>query len=78
MAIPKYDEMMLPLLWMLADGIEHPQRELSDKIADHFKLTAEEQAARLPPRHRDQRPRPLERSRHHFSKLRSEADGRML
>ena len=39
MAIPKYDEMMLPVLHILADGAEHSQRELADKIADHFKLT---------------------------------------
>ena len=48
MPIPKYDEMMLPLLRMLADGEEHPQRELADRIADHFKLTPEECAERLP------------------------------
>jgi restriction system protein len=48
MPIPKYDEMMLPLLRMLADGGEHPQRELADRIADHFKLTPEECAERLP------------------------------
>jgi restriction system protein len=48
MAIPKYDEMMLPLLRLLVDGAEHPQRELADKIAEHFKLTAEERAAMLP------------------------------
>jgi len=48
MAIPKYDEMMLPLLRMLAGGEEHPQRELADQIADHFKLTPQERAERLP------------------------------
>jgi restriction system protein len=48
MAVPKYDEMMLPILRILADGTEHPQRELADKIAEQFKLTAEERAARLP------------------------------
>jgi restriction system protein len=48
MPIPKYDEMMLPILRILADGAEHPQRELADKIADHFHLTAEERAEMLP------------------------------
>jgi restriction system protein len=48
MAVPKYDEMMLPILRILADGAEHPQRDLADKIADHFHLTAEERAEMLP------------------------------
>lgn len=48
MAIPKYDEMMLPLLRFLEDGTEHAQRELSDRIAAHFKLTPEECAKMLP------------------------------
>jgi restriction system protein len=48
MAVPKYDEMTLPILQMLADGAEHSQRELGDKIADQFHLTAEERAQRLP------------------------------
>jgi hypothetical protein len=34
MAIPRYDEMMLPLLRFLAGGAEHPQRELAEQIAD--------------------------------------------
>jgi restriction system protein len=48
MAIPKYDEMMLPMLGMLADGLEHTQRDLADQIADHFKLAPQERAERLP------------------------------
>ena len=48
MAIPKYDEMMLPLLRFLADGAEHSQRELAEQIADHFKLSPQERAERLP------------------------------
>jgi restriction system protein len=48
MAIPKYDEMMLPMLRVLADGAEHSQRELAEQIADHFKLTPQERAERLP------------------------------
>jgi restriction system protein len=48
MPVPKYDEMTLPILRILADGAEHSQRELADKLADHFKLTPEERAQRLP------------------------------
>lgn len=48
MAIPKYDEMTLPLLKLLADGKEHPQRELAERLADHFNLTEEERSAMLP------------------------------
>ena len=48
MPIPKYDEMMLPVLRILGDGAEHSQRELADNIADHFKLTPHERAERLP------------------------------
>jgi restriction system protein len=48
MPVPKYDEMMLPVLRILADGAEHPQRELANQIADHFKLTPAERAERLP------------------------------
>jgi restriction system protein len=48
MAIPKYDEMTLPILRILADGAEHSQRELADKIAEHFHLTPDERAQRLP------------------------------
>jgi restriction system protein len=47
-AIPKYDEMMLPALRILGDGAEHSQRELAEQIADHFKLTPQERAERLP------------------------------
>ena len=48
MPVPKYDEMMLPLLRILADGAEHPQRELANQIADRFKLTPADRAERLP------------------------------
>ena len=39
MAVPKYDEMMLSVLRILADGREHSQSELADKMAEHFRLT---------------------------------------
>src|SRR6266404_8807340 len=48
MAIPKYDEIMLPLLKVLSDGKTHPKRELTEKMADHFHLTPEERGRMLP------------------------------
>jgi len=48
MAIPKYDEIMLPLLKVLSDGQVHTKRELVEKIADHFRLTADEREQMLP------------------------------
>jgi restriction endonuclease Mrr len=39
MAVPKYDEMMLPVLRVLSDGADHTQRELAEQTADHLKLT---------------------------------------
>lgn len=51
MAIPKYDEMTLPLLQLLADGRGHHQRDLAAQIADHFKLSEEERTLMLPSTH---------------------------
>src|SRR5207249_9057109 len=48
MAIPKYDEIMLPLLKVLSDGQAHTKRELTEKMADHFRLTPEEREQMLP------------------------------
>ncbi len=48
MSIPKYDEIMLPLLKILSDGKTHTKRELTEKIADHFQLTQEERGQMLP------------------------------
>lgn len=48
MAIPKYDEIMLPLLQVLTDGQPHTKRELTDRMADEFKLTPEERQQMLP------------------------------
>ena len=48
MAIPKYDEIMLPLLRVLSDGQSHTKRELMEKMADHFDLTPEERSQMLP------------------------------
>lgn len=48
MPIPKYDEIMLPLLQALSDGQSHTKRELTEKMADHFHLTPEERQQMLP------------------------------
>jgi restriction system protein len=48
MAIPKYDEMMLPLLKILSDGQSHTRRELAERIADHFDLSPAEREQMLP------------------------------
>src|SRR5437867_3704188 len=48
MPIPKYDEIMLPLLNVLSDGQTHTKRELTEKMADHFHLTPEERGQMLP------------------------------
>jgi restriction system protein len=48
MPIPKYDEIMLPLLKVLSDGNPHTKREVTEKMADHFKLTPEERQQMLP------------------------------
>jgi len=48
MAIPKYDEITLPLLQLLKDGNEHHLRDLSNRIAEYFKLSDEERNLLLP------------------------------
>ncbi len=48
MAIPKYDEMMLPLLQLLGGGREHHQRDLAVQVADQFQLNDEERNLMLP------------------------------
>ena len=44
--IPKFDEIMLPLLQYLNDGKEHPLKECSEAISDHFQLSQEEREQR--------------------------------
>lgn len=46
--IPKYDEIMLPLLKMLGDGQEHHLRECIDKLSKEFGLTEKEKRELLP------------------------------
>jgi restriction system protein len=48
MAIPKYNDLMLPLLQYASDGKEHHIREASEIIADHLQLTNEQLNELLP------------------------------
>ncbi|MGI9087917.1 MAG: restriction endonuclease [Chthoniobacterales bacterium] len=48
MAIPKYDEIMLPLPKVLSDGREHKKQDLATMMGDHFHLTQEERVQLLP------------------------------
>ncbi len=48
MSIPDYETLMLPLLKIMADGKEHEPRELTESLADQFKLTSEERKQVLP------------------------------
>lgn len=48
MSIPKYDEITLPLLKIMADGKARAKNDLPHLVADVFNLTPEERASRLP------------------------------
>lgn len=48
MAIPTYEDLMLPLMLALADGEEHAVRDTRDEIARSLSLTSADRAARLP------------------------------
>jgi restriction system protein len=48
MALPKYDDLMQPLLELLGDGLEHHQRDLAPRLAAYFKLTGAELGEMLP------------------------------
>ncbi len=48
MALPTYQEIMLPLLRLLSDGKLHPTKETVAELAEHFDLSEEELAERLP------------------------------
>jgi restriction system protein len=47
-AIPDFQTVMLPLVETLADGQERTMRELTDLLADRFKLTEQERQEVLP------------------------------
>jgi restriction system protein len=48
MSIPDYQTIMLPLLRIAADGEEHPIREATEVLADHFDLSDDERKVPLP------------------------------
>lgn len=48
MAIPNFQECMLPVLVFLSDNEEHTNIEIVNYISDHFKLTEEERKVRIP------------------------------
>ncbi|BAZ40274.1 mrr restriction system protein [Calothrix sp. NIES-4101] len=48
MALPDYQEIMLPLLGFVADGGEHSSRESVERMAEYFTLTEQERRELLP------------------------------
>jgi restriction system protein len=48
MAIPTYEDLMLPILRILQDGKEHVFSELVEILAREFNLSDEEFARRIP------------------------------
>lgn len=43
MNIPRYQDIMLPLLKIISDGKDHENKEVKEEIAKYFKLTKKEQ-----------------------------------
>ena len=48
MAVPGYQEFMLPLLKLTADGSEHPIREAMDTLAAQLGISAQDRQIMLP------------------------------
>jgi len=48
MAIPDYQSIMLPLLKLAGDKLEHKMSEVTDILADHFELSDEERKVLIP------------------------------
>jgi restriction system protein len=48
MALPTYEQMMLPVLRHASDGLEHTSRQAIEAVAAAFHLTDEQQTALLP------------------------------
>lgn len=48
MAVPKYYEMQRPFLEALEDGHQHTKTEIVDFIKEHFQLSADDMAKKLP------------------------------
>jgi len=47
MSIPDFQNIMRPLLDLAADGKEHSIGEVTDRLAERFRLSEEERADRL-------------------------------
>jgi len=47
-AVPDFQSVMLPFLEFLRDGQEHTMREVTDALAERFKLTEEQRQEHLP------------------------------
>src|SRR5688572_17855399 len=48
MPIPKYDELMLPLLECVRDGEQHRMRDLTRELGERFQLSEDEKHELLP------------------------------
>lgn len=48
MPIPKFDEIMHPILKFLSDNKQHSTKEINEQMANHFKLTSEEKTQLAP------------------------------
>ena len=48
MAIPKFNELLLPVLRASGDGMEHRERDLISQLADALRLSAEDRTELLP------------------------------
>jgi restriction system protein len=51
MPVPDFQSIMLPLLQHLSDGKEHSNQELTEAMADYFRLTEDERNELLPSGH---------------------------
>lgn len=48
MAVPSYQDFMLPTLKLIADNNEHKSRDIVEKVADMLGLTEEDKQEKLP------------------------------
>ena len=48
MPIPRYPQLLLPLMRLLADGAEHGIQDTADALAREFRLTPEERTQQSP------------------------------
>jgi len=48
MAIPSFQDFMLPMLELMRDGEPHKMLDIKEKLAEYFNLSEEEKKMRLP------------------------------